>query len=75
MEEPKKPQPNPFSNHLKTITINNTEYKYYSINELDPKVASLPFSIKILLECALRNCDEFNITSNDVKNILNWKET
>jgi aconitate hydratase len=34
----------------------------------------LPFSIRVLLECALRNCDEFNIKSEDVEKILNWQE-
>lgn len=34
----------------------------------------LPFSIRILLESAVRNCDNFHVKENDVKNILNWKE-
>lgn len=37
--------------------------------------ALLPYSIRILLESAVRNCDEFQVTSKDVKNILNWPET
>jgi aconitate hydratase len=28
----------------------------------------------VLLESAIRNCDEFNVTSNDVEKILNWVE-
>uniref|UniRef100_A0A8C7E2D0 Cytoplasmic aconitate hydratase n=1 Tax=Naja naja TaxID=35670 RepID=A0A8C7E2D0_NAJNA len=35
--------------------------------------AHLPFSIRILLEAAIRNCDEFLVKKNDVENILNWK--
>lgn len=35
----------------------------------------LPFSIRVLLESAVRNCDEFQVTSKDIKNILNWPET
>lgn len=35
----------------------------------------LPFSIRILLESAVRNCDEFLVKSSDVENILNWKQT
>jgi len=37
--------------------------------------ARLPYSIRILLESAVRNCDEFQVTSRDVKNILNWPDT
>ena len=35
----------------------------------------LPYSIRILLESAVRNCDEYQVTSKDVKNILNWPTT
>ena len=31
--------------------------------------------IRVLLESAVRNCDEFQVTSKDVKNILNWPDT
>ncbi|EPY75099.1 cytoplasmic aconitate hydratase [Camelus ferus] len=32
----------------------------------------LPFSIRVLLEAAIRNCDQFLVKKNDVENILNW---
>ena len=32
----------------------------------------LPFSIKILLEAALRQCDGFEITREDVERIARW---
>ncbi|MDO4574853.1 MAG: aconitate hydratase AcnA [Planctomycetia bacterium] len=32
----------------------------------------LPFSIRILLESALRNCDNFEVSEKDVRNIANW---
>nr|XP_033961950.1 cytoplasmic aconitate hydratase isoform X2 [Pseudochaenichthys georgianus] len=35
----------------------------------------LPFSIRVLLESAVRNCDEFLVKSSDVESILNWKHT
>ena len=34
----------------------------------------LPFSIRVLLESAVRNCDGFQVKQPDVDNILNWKE-
>ena len=32
----------------------------------------LPFSIRVLLEAAIRNCDQFLVKKNDIENILNW---
>jgi aconitate hydratase len=37
--------------------------------------ALLPFSIRVILESAVRNCNELQIKSKDVKNILNWPDT
>jgi aconitate hydratase len=38
-----------------------------------PKIADeLPFSVRVLLESAVRNCDEFAVTSKDVECVLNW---
>lgn len=33
----------------------------------------LPFSIRILLESAVRNCDDFQVTKSDVEKILDWE--
>ncbi|RXH74965.1 hypothetical protein DVH24_029686 [Malus domestica] len=50
--------------------------KYYSLPALnDPRIEKLPFSIKILLESAIRNCDEFQVKSNDVEKIIDWENT
>ena len=35
----------------------------------------LPYSIRVLLESAVRNCDEFGVLSKDVERILDWKKT
>ncbi|GFY88054.1 aconitase 1 [Actinidia rufa] len=35
----------------------------------------LPYSIRILLEFAIRNCDEFQVTAKDVEKILDWENT
>lgn len=34
----------------------------------------LPYSIRALLESAVRNCDNFQVTTKDVQSILNWEE-
>ncbi len=35
-------------------------------------ISSLPFSIRVLLEAVLRNCDGFSVTENDVRNLAGW---
>ena len=35
-------------------------------------VSTLPFSIRVLLEAALRNCDEYQVTKEDVVNLARW---
>ncbi len=35
-------------------------------------VSRLPYSIKVLLEAALRQCDDFEITREDVERIAHW---
>ncbi len=39
---------------------------------LAPDLDRLPFSIKVLLEAALRNCDGFQVTEEDVKKLAGW---
>lgn len=35
----------------------------------------LPYSIRILLESAIRNCDEFAVKAKDVEKIIDWENT
>lgn len=37
-----------------------------------PNLAKLPFSIRILLEALLRNCDDYLVTQDDVKRLAHW---
>lgn len=37
-------------------------------------LVKLPYSIRVLLESAVRNCDNFQVTENDVNNILDWEK-
>ncbi|XP_023518525.1 aconitate hydratase-like [Cucurbita pepo subsp. pepo] len=69
---------NPFNSILKTLE--NPEGgvfgKYYSLPALnDPRIERLPYSIRILLESAIRNCDEFAVKANDVEKIIDWENT
>ncbi|KAG2582114.1 putative aconitate hydratase, cytoplasmic [Panicum virgatum] len=50
--------------------------KLYSLPALnDPRIDKLPYSIRILLESAIRNCDNFQVTTNDVEKIIDWENT
>lgn len=49
---------------------------YYSLDALQEKgydIAKMPFSIRILLENALRNYDDFAVTKENIETIINWK--
>lgn len=35
----------------------------------------LPYSIRILLESAIRNCDNFQVSKEDVEKIIDWEKT
>ncbi len=39
------------------------------------EISRLPFSIRVLLEAVLRNCDDFSVTQEDVKNLAAWQAT
>jgi aconitate hydratase len=60
---------NPFASARKTLSGGPD---YYDITALGAQVASLPFSIKVMLEQALRQCDNFEITEQDVTRLAHW---
>lgn len=64
---------NPYENLLKTIEINGQNYKYYDVAALGPKYDRLPYSIRVLLESCVRNCDNFQVLEKDVQNVLDWE--
>ena len=66
-------------NSLKSININNREYKYYSLSEAEKNglegVSKLPKSLKVLLENLLRYEDNLSVTKNQIKAIKEWLKT
>lgn len=51
-------------------------FTYYSLTELQKQgyeISRLPFSIRVLLENAIRNYDDFAITRENVETVLNWQ--
>ncbi|XP_052748149.1 cytoplasmic aconitate hydratase-like [Galleria mellonella] len=64
---------NPYERLLRTIDINGKTYKYYDLAALGAKYDRLPFSIRVLLESCVRNCDNFQVLEKDVQNVLDWE--
>ncbi len=63
-------------NLKKTLKTSKEELTYYSLPELEKQghsIKKMPFSIRILLENALRNYDDFSVTKDHLESILNWK--
>jgi len=61
---------------VKELSTKNGNFKYYSLKELENQgheISKLPFSIRVLLENAVRNFDDFAITKENVETLLNWK--
>ncbi|MEO6315545.1 MAG: aconitate hydratase AcnA [Chitinophagaceae bacterium] len=60
----------------KLLTTKNGTFTYFSLEELAKQghsISNLPFSIRILLENAVRNFDDFSITRENIETILGWK--
>lgn len=63
-------------NIRKTLETSKENLTYYSLPELEKqghKIKRMPFSIRILLENALRNYDDFSVTNEHLNTILNWQ--
>ncbi|XP_026832035.1 cytoplasmic aconitate hydratase [Drosophila erecta] len=63
---------NPFVQFQESFTQDGNVYKYFDLPSIDSKYDSLPFSIRVLLESAVRNCDNFHVLEKDVQSILGW---
>jgi len=61
---------------LTDLSVNGKTYQFYDINKLnDERVARLPYSIRVLLESAVRNFDNFEVLQADIDTIIDWKRT
>ncbi|MBE7433518.1 MAG: aconitate hydratase AcnA [Anaerolineales bacterium] len=58
------------------LTVGRKKYVYFRLDALEKagltKLSKLPYSIRIVLEAALRQCNDREITQQDVKNIAAW---
>ncbi|XP_074661096.1 cytoplasmic aconitate hydratase-like isoform X2 [Tubulanus polymorphus] len=65
---------NPYNYLISDLTVKDKCQKFYNLTRLaDKRYGKLPFSIRVLLESAVRNCDEFHVKKSDVDNILDWQ--
>lgn len=59
-----------------TLNVGDQTYTIYRLDALASRgignIHRLPFSIKVLLENALRNLDNYEVNESDVANIANW---
>ena len=66
---------NPFGAADKLSTAAG-EFTIHRLNKLQDQglgdISALPYSIRVLLESCLRNCDGFVVGEEDVKNIASW---
>jgi aconitate hydratase len=66
-------------NSLKTISINDRDYKYYSLAEAEKNgldgISKLPKSLKVLLENLLRYEDDLSVTKSQIEAIKEWLKT
>jgi aconitate hydratase len=64
---------------LKSINIDNSEYKYYSLLEAEKNglkgISKLPKSLKVLLENLLRYEDDLSVTKSQIEAIKEWLKT
>ncbi len=69
---------NSFGADASLVTSSGT-FSYVSLPKLAAAgfggIETLPFSIRVLLEACLRNCDGFLVSEDDVKNVANWNAT
>jgi aconitate hydratase len=67
---------NDFFNARDVLKVGDKEYVIYRLDALEKagltSLQRLPFSIRIVLEAALRQCNDNEITQDDVKNIAAW---
>ncbi len=66
-----------FFNARDVLTTAYGDYVVYRLDKLEQagltSLAKLPFSIRVMLESVLRQCNEREITQDDVRNLAGWK--
>jgi aconitate hydratase len=60
-----------------TLNTSSGPVAIYRLDRLErdglAEIAAMPYSIRVLLEAVLRNCDGYAVTEQDVRNLAGWK--
>ncbi len=68
---------NDFFQARAVLSVGDKEYVIYRLDALERdgqiNLKKLPFSIRVVLEAALRQCNDIEIKQTDVKNIAMWR--
>jgi aconitate hydratase len=68
---------NDFFNSRDILKTGQADYVIFRLDALEKaglvNLAKLPFSVRVMLEAALRQCNDREITQTDVRNIAAWK--
>eukprot|EP01061_Rhynchopus_euleeides_P004696 TRINITY_DN13943_c0_g1_i1.p1 TRINITY_DN13943_c0_g1~~TRINITY_DN13943_c0_g1_i1.p1 ORF type:complete len:893 (+),score=398.16 TRINITY_DN13943_c0_g1_i1:54-2732(+) len=65
---------NPFDKLLTTVPVGGTDRKFYDLSKLnDERIQKLPYTIRVVLETCIRNCDNFKVMEADIEKVLDWK--
>ncbi|MEX1060659.1 MAG: aconitate hydratase, partial [Methyloceanibacter sp.] len=63
-------------NCRRTLKVDGEKYDYFSLTEAEANglagIASLPFSLKVLLENLLRHEDGRTVTADDIRGVALW---
>ena len=62
---------------FKQLKIGSRTYGYYDINVLTEEgydIEHLPYSIRILLESVIRQCDGYAVTEEHIRSLANWNK-
>ncbi|OQY84614.1 MAG: aconitate hydratase, partial [Anaerolineae bacterium UTCFX3] len=74
--QPKESAMNDLFKSRDVLKVGNREYVIFRLDALEKagltKLNKLPYSIRVVLEAALRQCNDREIAQNDVKNIAAW---
>jgi aconitate hydratase len=66
-----------FFNTRSTLSVGPKTYTFYSLKKLEAagltQLDKLPFSMRIMLEAALRGCNNVDILEQDVRNLAAWQ--
>src|SRR5437773_3192344 len=64
---------------LESLDADDTQVHIHSLPRLADRLGidltAMPYAIRVLLEAALRHCDGFQVTEDDVKRLAGWSPT